>query len=83
MNYDDSEIESSDDDLEALEDMILPRGRGKYKDKLPIIFFHVIKLVILMQGVLTEMTRMKGKTTSSKEKEMEKTLKDTIIQREG
>ena len=49
-NSEDESDQSSDNDLEVIEALLArkySRGRVKYKRKIPLIFFHVKKLVIL------------------------------------
>lgn len=66
----DSESNEELDELEALLARRLPRGKGKYKCKFLLYVLHVINLVILLQGVLIEKIRMRGRTIGTKTKEI-------------
>ena len=49
--------DNSDNDLEVLKALLasrFPQGKGKYKGKIPLIFFLVKKLVTLLQSVETK-----------------------------
>ena len=72
--------DTSDDETNELEAMIarrFGRGKGKCKGKLPIIYFHATRLVILLLDILTKKTRMKGRKENTKEEEITKTSRRT------
>ena len=58
---------SSDSDLKVVETLLArkySRGKGKYKGEVPLIYFHVRKLVILLLDAQTSKSRMKRKVTN-------------------
>lgn len=68
-----SNNDTYDDDLDDLEVLMarrLPRGKGNFKGKLPIICFYVTKLAILQKDVLTGMIGMKKEKENTKTKGM-------------
>ena len=72
--------ESSNSDLEVVEALLArkySKDRGKYKGKVPLIFFSVKKLVTLLQGVQIEKTKMKRKTISTKVRMISRTTRNS------
>ena len=55
----------------------MPKGKGKYKEKIPLIFFSCEEVVTLLQGVQTKKIKITKNSSSSKARKIPRATKTT------